>query len=79
MKLKCKGCGLVILDTKNNIRNCTILIDTVPVYNGDQLVDIKEKEKVLMCMNCGRRVEFSKIEKLGISQAEVLGIGGGEQ
>jgi len=66
MRVKCKDCGTVLIDTKKGIKNYTVMVDIKMKFRG---LDEPVPEKVMyyvMCKNCGRKILKEKIEALGV-------------
>jgi len=61
VRVKCKGCGQVLVDTEKGI-------DMI-VYEGELEFDEEwkmkyEDRKYVVCMNCGHKVEVEKLRKV---------------
>ena len=66
MRIKCKDCGTVLIDTKKRVENYRVLIDIKMKFRGLDEAEPEEVRYYVMCKNCGRKVKKEDIEKLGV-------------
>lgn len=66
MRLKCKGCGSLLLDTKTGEGSYTIEREVdIKVDDRWNLVPVWGEE-MLVCTVCGRKIKLSQLKLLGI-------------
>jgi len=66
MKLKCKECGSLLLDTKTGEGNYVIDRSVEISYDRDWNLIPKWGEEYIQCTVCGRKIKISQLKLLGI-------------
>jgi len=70
MKIKCKECGSLLLDTKTGEGNYVIEREVdIGIDDRWNLVPVWGDE-VLVCTVCGRKIKLSQLKLLGIEVKE---------
>ena len=66
MKIVCKDCKKVLIDTENNISDYTIYTEIFIKPEISKWIDVDSLKFYVMCPNCGRKIEKEKLDELGV-------------
>jgi len=66
MKIVCKDCKEVLIDTENNVNNYRVYFETEIGGDLSSGFVVEKFRDYIMCMNCGRKIERETIDKLGV-------------
>lgn len=70
MRIKCKDCKTVLIDTEKGIENYVLARDLDVKFSEEPDLNLKPEvrwgELYVICKMCGRKVEAKKVEELGV-------------
>jgi hypothetical protein len=66
MKIVCRDCGEVLIDTENNVNNYRVYFETEIGGDLSKGLVVEKFRDYIMCMNCGRKIERETIDRLGV-------------
>lgn len=68
MRIVCKNCKTLIIDTENKVCNSALYFDCIVSVDEEKMVlTTKSANMYIMCRMCGRKILISDIEKLADS------------
>jgi DNA-directed RNA polymerase subunit RPC12/RpoP len=66
MKIVCKDCKKVLIDTENNITDYRIYTEIFIKPEIEKWIAVDSLKFYIMCPECGRKIEKEKLDKLGV-------------
>jgi len=66
MKVVCRDCKKVLIDTDNNIADYTIYTEIFIKPEIEKWIDVDSLKFYIMCPECGRKIEKEKLDELGV-------------
>jgi DNA-directed RNA polymerase beta' subunit len=78
MKIVCKDCKKVLIDTENNITDYRIYTEIFIKPELEKWIAVEKLRFYIMCPECGRKIEKEKLDKLGV-KVKVWESGRGEE
>ncbi len=66
MKVKCKGCGNILIDTETSESNFVVYRELDVKFTEGLKAEVYFGDYYIICKTCGRMVKLSIIESLGI-------------
>ena len=66
MRIVCKDCKEVLIDTENNVSNYRIYTEVFIKPELGKWIDVEKLRIYIMCPWCGRKIEKEKLDELGV-------------
>ena len=66
MRIICKDCKKVLIDTESNVLDYRIYTEIFIKPEIGKWIDVESLKFYIMCPNCGRKIEKEKLDKLGV-------------
>jgi len=66
MRIVCKDCKKVLIDTENNVSDYRIYTEIFIKPELGKWIDVERLRFYIVCPNCGRKIEKEKLDELGV-------------
>jgi RNase P subunit RPR2 len=66
MRIVCKDCKKVLIDTENSISDYRIYTEISIKPEISRWIDVDSLKFYVMCPECGRKIEKEKLDELGV-------------